>query len=98
MFWNLAERAAAKLSRRCEDLEERLDKAERTLASLDLEFNELYDKTKSMLGRMAKRYAIMQESTQGAGDNGEARDSAPPVPAGLQMALHDIAVRRGLVK
>lgn len=98
MWFQLGERQAAKLSRRCEDLEERLDKAERTLSSLDLEFNELYDKTKSMLGRMAKRYASMESSREEAASNGEETSSSPSVPAGLQMALHDIAVRRGLAK
>jgi hypothetical protein len=95
MFGFLGVRDASKLKKRCEDLEERLEKAERTLASLDLEFNELYDKTRHALGRMAKRPAMMAEPANEAGGHAGARDSAPSMPPGLAMALQDIKIRRG---
>lgn len=49
-------------ARRLSELEERLEKAERGLASAQLDWDELYEKMRRLMGRVTKRAAVVEEA------------------------------------
>lgn len=66
-----------------DELDERLHKAERTIASLDLEMSAVWSKVRHALGRVDKRAAII-ESEQGAeGAEAATQDGDAPDALGL---------------
>ena len=83
-------------TRRVDNLEEDMEKVQRALRTLDLDMHTLYDKVHAALGRISKRAAIIDASTQQeAGDPLEASEASRESPA-LKKAMREIAIRRGL--
>ena len=76
--WLFGAKGNPRYARRLADLEERMDTLERKHRSLDGEWAEWYDKSRHMMGRLAKRAAIMQESTE---EPEEAPEPAAPEPS-----------------
>lgn len=91
----------SKDSRKSSDLEERLEKAERTLRSLDLEFSTLYGKVRAALGRIDKRASIIEAQQEPEGADGEESAAPLPAPEGVylspaQARLNEQILRRRL--
>lgn len=83
-FTNLS--ANRKIIGRLSDIEEDLETIKRRVKGLDLEFSELYDKTRHALGRMAKRARVV-ESQQDPEE--EASGPLPEAPSdGLTPGQH----------
>lgn len=57
--------------KRLSDLEERLERAERTLRGLALDQDDLFDRWKTMNGRIAKRYAADHNAEASASTEAE---------------------------
>lgn len=75
----------AEVLRRVQELEERLEKAERSLANAQLDWDDLYEKMRRLYGRIAKR-------------QGEAPDASPgPDPRNLSLfpTVAEIRARTG---
>lgn len=75
-------------AKRLSALEERLEIAERELQSSKLDWDELYEKMRRMLGRVQKRAALVEQADQA--------DDAPERPSSDQISEQIRARRRGV--
>jgi hypothetical protein len=77
-------------------LEERMATLENEQKALELEWTMAYDKLRHMMGRIAKRDAILADKTAGEGTEGRVAPPAVPVSPEREFALAQIAKRRGM--
>lgn len=85
-FTNLS--ANRKINQKISDMEERLEIVEKHLKTAILDWDELYDKTRRALGRMAKRAKVDAPLTQP--EDEEAEVSSAPPPDGMSPAQRRI--------
>jgi len=85
-------RAVTRLSHRCDDLTDRIGALETANKRLGLEWEELYDKVRHQMSRMARRQALEQpengELLEGVGESASALGMDP-----ISAKIH---ARRGL--
>jgi predicted nuclease with TOPRIM domain len=89
-----------KAQARLDELQERLEKLERDMRALQLEWESTYDKVRQMMGRIAKRAEMLHEAAEDQGKlyptNGEVEEAQNAVgltPA-QQRAQSQVMARR----
>lgn len=74
--------------KRLAEVEERLEGLERQMKALDMEWSDVYDELRGMLGKISKRKKFIEKHEAEAGSNG-----ASPQP---ELPLPDIHIGGGL--
>ena len=94
-MWNFGRKLTA---RQWAEVEERLGQLEREMKRLTLEWTDAYDRLKHMMGRVAKRSALLEKAEESTVVEHGVEIPAPGLTPRLQTIQSRILRRRGMGK